>query len=62
MKYWPYGNSTKESLFLQEIEEIFDLIKSENIVEYREPLFRRLRKCILSDHFQVSRCLCATDA
>lgn len=54
LKYWPYGNSTKESLFLQEIEEIFDLIKSENIVEYREPLFRRLRKCILSDHFQIA--------
>lgn len=54
LRFWPYGNSGKEILFLNELEDLFELIKPEEITDYRNALSNRLRKCILSNHFQVA--------
>lgn len=54
LRYWPNGNSSKEILFLNELEDLFELVKPEEVVEYRPMLFTRIRKCILSNHFQVA--------
>ncbi|KAK8803258.1 hypothetical protein WA158_000952 [Blastocystis sp. Blastoise] len=54
LRYWPYGNSNKEMLFLNELEELCELIRPENIVDYEVQLFTRIKKCIKSEHFQVA--------
>ena len=54
LKIWPKTNSTKEVLFLTEIEEILEIISIEHFKMISEPLFRQISKCIDSNHFQVS--------
>jgi serine/threonine-protein phosphatase 2A regulatory subunit B' len=53
-KYWPKINSSKEVMFLGEIEEILDVIDSQQFVKIQEPLFKQLAKCVSSPHFQVA--------
>ena len=54
LKIWPKTNSTKEVLFITEIEEILEIISLEHFKLISGPLFRQLSKCIDSNHFQVS--------
>ena len=42
-------------MFLNELEEILDVIEPSEFSKILEPLFRQLAKCISSPHFQVSR-------
>jgi len=53
-KVWPKINSPKEVLFLNEIEEILDVIEPEEFVKVQTQLFTRLAHCINSPHFQVA--------
>lgn len=53
-KVWPKINSPKEVLFLNEIEEICDVIDPEEFVKIQAQLFTRLAQCINSPHFQVA--------
>ncbi|CCI44264.1 unnamed protein product [Albugo candida] len=55
LKYWPVTASTKEILFLNEVEEIFELIQMEQFAAVLRPLFLRLAQAICSNHFQVSQ-------
>ena len=55
-KFWPKTNSSKEVMYLGEIEEILDIIDAPQFVAIQEPLFRQLAKCVSSPHFQV--CVC----
>ena len=41
-------------MFLNELEEILDVIEPSEFSKILEPLFRQLAKCISSPHFQVS--------
>lgn len=53
LKCWPVTNSQKEVMFLGELEEVLELT---NMVEFQKcmlPLFRRIRCCLNSSHFQV---------
>lgn len=54
LKYWPKTHSPKEVMFLNELEEILDVIEPSEFVKVMEPLFRQLAKCVSSPHFQVS--------
>lgn len=54
LKIWPKTNSTKEVLFLTEIEEILEIISVDHFKAISGPLFRQISKCIDSNHFQVS--------
>jgi serine/threonine-protein phosphatase 2A regulatory subunit B' len=54
LRFWPQTNSSKELLFLNEIEELLAVIEPEDFVIIMEPLFRRLAKCMSSLHFQVA--------
>jgi len=50
LKYWPFGNSVKEVLFLSELLEVLevcDIIKLEPLIPR---LFKRLIKCISGCH------------
>lgn len=53
LKYWPKTHSPKEVMFLNELEEILDVIEPTEFVKVMEPLFRQLAKCVSSPHFQV---------
>ncbi|ORZ23419.1 protein phosphatase 2A regulatory B subunit [Absidia repens] len=54
LRLWPKVNSAKEVMFLNEVEEILDIIDSASFVDFMVPLFRRLASCINSNHFQVA--------
>ncbi|XP_041827642.1 serine/threonine-protein phosphatase 2A 56 kDa regulatory subunit gamma isoform isoform X1 [Melanotaenia boesemani] len=54
LKYWPKTHSPKEVMFLNELEEILDVIEPSEFVKVQEPLFRQLAKCVSSPHFQVA--------
>jgi serine/threonine-protein phosphatase 2A regulatory subunit B' len=53
LRYWPKVNSSKETMFLNEVEEILDVIEAQEFQKIMEPLFQQLAKCISSLHFQV---------
>lgn len=59
LKYWPKTHSPKEVMFLNELEEILDVIEPSEFVKVMEPLFRQLAKCVSSPHFQVCYVVCS---
>ena len=54
LRYWPKVNSPKEVMFLNEVEEILDVIDANEFSKVMQPLFVQLARCISSQHFQVS--------
>ncbi|CAI5757708.1 unnamed protein product [Candida verbasci] len=54
LRYWPKINSPKEVMFLNEIEDIFEVMEPTEFIKIQIPLFAQLSKCISSPHFQVS--------
>ncbi|XP_067942265.1 serine/threonine-protein phosphatase 2A 56 kDa regulatory subunit gamma isoform-like [Watersipora subatra] len=54
VKYWPKVHSPKEVMFLNELEEILDVIEPSEFTKVMEPLFKRLARCVSSQHFQVA--------
>lgn len=58
LKFWPKTCSFKEVMFLNELEEILDMIEPEHFRKVMEPLFKQISRCLCSSHFQVAeRCL-----
>ncbi|GMG40108.1 unnamed protein product [Ambrosiozyma monospora] len=54
LRYWPKVNSPKELMFLNEIEDIFEIIETQEFQNIEVPLFLQLARCISSPHFQVA--------
>ncbi len=54
LKYWPKVNSPKEVMFLNEVEEILDVIEPTEFQKVMERLFMQLARCVSSQHFQVA--------
>jgi len=70
LRYWPKVNSTKEVMFLNEIEDIFEVMDPAEFAkviyalhlcktcakhhQVQEPLFNQLAKSVASPHFQVA--------
>ncbi|KAJ1509037.1 Serine/threonine-protein phosphatase 2A 56 kDa regulatory subunit gamma isoform [Coelomomyces lativittatus] len=54
LRYWPKMNSPKEVMFLNEIEEILDIIDPNEFRKIQVLLFRHLARCVCSPHFQVA--------
>lgn len=54
LKFWPKTHSPKEVMFLNELEEILDIIDSNEFQSVMTPLFKQLAKCVSSPHFQVA--------
>ncbi|XP_054154121.1 serine/threonine-protein phosphatase 2A 56 kDa regulatory subunit gamma isoform-like isoform X2 [Oppia nitens] len=54
LKFWPKVHSPKEVMFLNELEEILDVIEPAEFQKVMSPLFRQLTKCVSSPHFQVA--------
>ncbi|KAI5305835.1 hypothetical protein KEM56_003178 [Ascosphaera pollenicola] len=54
LRYWPKVNSTKEVMFLNEVEDIFEVMDPGEFVKVQEPLFQQLARSVASPHFQVA--------
>lgn len=54
LRFWPKINSPKEVMFLNEVEDIFEVMEPSEFTKIQVPLFAQLLKCIALSHFQVS--------
>lgn len=54
LKYWPITNSSKEVMFLGELEEVLDATQPADFQRCMVPLFRQIAQCVNSSHFQVA--------
>ncbi|KAK4759874.1 hypothetical protein SAY87_023005 [Trapa incisa] len=54
LKYWPVTNSSKEVMFLGELEEVLEATQAPEFQRCMVPLFRQIARCLSSSHFQVS--------
>ncbi|XP_076904082.1 serine/threonine protein phosphatase 2A 57 kDa regulatory subunit B' kappa isoform-like [Bidens hawaiensis] len=54
LKYWPVMSSKKQLMFLSELEELLELIRTDEFEKIMVPLFRRISCCLDSYHFQVA--------
>ncbi|TPX33300.1 hypothetical protein SmJEL517_g03730 [Synchytrium microbalum] len=54
LRFWPKVNSPKEVMFLNEMEEILDVIEPQEFQKIQVPLFQQLSRCVSSPHFQVA--------
>ncbi|XP_037896074.1 serine/threonine-protein phosphatase 2A 56 kDa regulatory subunit gamma isoform isoform X1 [Glossina fuscipes] len=54
LKFWPKTHSPKEVMFLNELEELLDVIEPAEFQKVMVPLFRQIAKCVSSPHFQVA--------
>lgn len=54
IKYWPRIHSPKEVMFLNELEEILDIVEPTEFQKIMKPLFRKISLCVSSPHFQVA--------
>ena len=59
LKYWPFANCVKETLFLTELQEVLEVCEVEKVEPLIPKLFRRIVKCIGGIHLQVAdRAMC----
>jgi serine/threonine-protein phosphatase 2A regulatory subunit B' len=54
LKYWPITNSTKEVMFLGELEEVLEATQLAEFQRCMVPLFRQIAHSMNSSHFQVA--------
>ncbi|XP_041009030.1 serine/threonine protein phosphatase 2A 57 kDa regulatory subunit B' theta isoform-like [Juglans microcarpa x Juglans regia] len=54
LKYWPITNSSKEVMFLGELEEVLEATQPAEFQRCMVPLFRQVGRCLSSSHFQVA--------
>jgi serine/threonine-protein phosphatase 2A regulatory subunit B' len=53
VRFWPWTSAAKQVLFLNELEEVLELCRGEQLVQVQDSLFRLLAACLGSSHFQV---------
>ena len=53
LKYWPITNSSKEVMFLGELEEVLEATQAAEFQKVMVPLLRQIGRCLNSSHFQV---------
>ncbi|KAK7359425.1 hypothetical protein VNO77_01385 [Canavalia gladiata] len=54
LKYWPITSSSKEVMFLTELEEILEATQPAEFQRCMVPLFCRIARCLNNSHFQVA--------
>ncbi|KAD5318167.1 hypothetical protein R6Q59_033453 [Mikania micrantha] len=54
LKYWPVTSSSKEVMFLSEVEELLEVTQAAEFETFMAPLFRQIGQCLNSSHFQVA--------
>jgi serine/threonine-protein phosphatase 2A regulatory subunit B' len=54
LRFWPVSITSKQVLFLNELEETLELTQPAEFDAMQRPLFSRIAKCITCPHFQVA--------
>ena len=54
LKYYPFGNTAKELLFLDELQELIEVLNPQTLAEVEVPIYQRLAQCIEGEHFQIA--------
>merc|ERR1719333_987284 len=54
LKFWPVSITSKQVLFLNELEETLELTQPPEFYRMQDQLFRRVALCITCPHFQVA--------
>jgi len=54
VKFWPWATSAKTVLFLNELEEILELMGPDQLESVAPILYNCIKKCLASEHFQVA--------
>lgn len=54
LKFWPKNSSSKELLFINELEEVIEITPPEQLQLIHSPLFTQIARSICSLHFQVA--------
>lgn len=54
LRYWPKTNSHKEVLYINELEELLDVLDPTLFAVAMVPVFTRIAACVSSPHFQVA--------
>merc|ERR1711959_424181 len=54
IKFWPVSLTSKQVLFLNELEETLELTQPPEFHRMQEFLFKRIALCITNPHFQVA--------
>jgi len=54
LRFWPVSITSKQVLFLNELEETLELTQPSEFHKMQHVLFRRLALCITCPHFQVA--------
>ncbi|KAI3703989.1 hypothetical protein L1987_74190 [Smallanthus sonchifolius] len=54
LKYWPVTNSSKEVMYLSELEEVLEATQAAEFQRCMVPLFQQIGRCLNSSHFQVA--------
>ena len=54
LRYWPKVNCTKEVMFLNEVDDIFEVMDPAEFAKVQKSLFTQLAKSVASSHFQAS--------
>ncbi|PIN22155.1 Serine/threonine protein phosphatase 2A, regulatory subunit [Handroanthus impetiginosus] len=54
LKCWPVTNSSKEVMFLSELEEVLEATQTAEFQRCMVPLFQQIGRCVNSSHFQVA--------
>jgi len=54
LKFWPVSITSKQVLFLNELEETLELTQPPEFLRMQDQLFKRVALCITCPHFQVA--------
>jgi len=59
LRFWPFANCIKETLFLTELQEVLEVCEVDKVEHLIPKLFKRIVKCIGGIHLQVAdRAMC----
>ncbi|XP_055341525.1 serine/threonine-protein phosphatase 2A 56 kDa regulatory subunit epsilon isoform-like [Paramacrobiotus metropolitanus] len=53
LRFWPKTDGAKEVMFLNELEELLDVMEPEQFSKVMVPVFRQIAKSAASPHFQI---------
>jgi serine/threonine-protein phosphatase 2A regulatory subunit B' len=53
IKFWPWSCASKQVLFLNELEEILEICRGDQLTIIQEQIYKLLGGCLASEHFQV---------
>mmetsp|Transcript_23681 Transcript_23681/g.43547 ORF Transcript_23681/g.43547 Transcript_23681/m.43547 type:complete len:477 (+) Transcript_23681:108-1538(+) len=54
LRYWPVSITSKQVLFLNQLEETLELTHTSEFLKVQHAVFRRIARCITCPHFQVA--------